>query len=202
LARPREFDEDTALEGAMNVFWNLGYEGASLPELLDGMGLTRGSMYKAYKDKKSLFMLILQRYDDVAVKTAVSLLTDEDIEDGIERIEKLFLNVVETTKRQDYKGCLLCSAAAGPAHEDADIAELVHSMLDKMRSAFELALRQSTCHSNLDDDKRAELSQMLLTQYMGLRIQSRSKASATTLEASVASLLSILTIEPVAQKVA
>jgi len=202
LARPREFDEDAALEGAMNVFWNLGYDGASLPELLDGMGLTRGSLYKAYKDKKSLFMLILQRYDEAAVKNAISLLTNDNIEDGIERIEKLFLNVVNTTKKRDYRGCLLCSAAAGPAHEDADIAEVIHAMLGTMRSAFEVALRHSKYHSKLDDGEVRELSQMLLTQYMGLRIQSRSKASAKTLEASVASLLHMLKIQPTQKKVA
>ena len=45
------------------VFWQKGYEDASLPDLLEGMGLTRGSLYKAFKDKKSLFLKVLERYD-------------------------------------------------------------------------------------------------------------------------------------------
>ena len=54
MARPREFDTDVALSGAMDVFWEHGYEGASLPDLLIGMHLTRGSLYKAFNGEKTL----------------------------------------------------------------------------------------------------------------------------------------------------
>ena len=47
MARPREFEIDDALQDAMAVFWRKGYDGASLPDLLDGMGIARGSLYKA-----------------------------------------------------------------------------------------------------------------------------------------------------------
>ena len=60
MARPREFDTTTALNGAMNEFWTKGYDGASLPDLLEGMGITRGSLYKAFTDKKTLFLPTLR----------------------------------------------------------------------------------------------------------------------------------------------
>ena len=90
MARPREFDPDKALEQAMDVFWQHGYEGASLPDLLSGMGLTRGSLYKAFKDKRSLFLLVLNRYEQIAVAQAVALLGDDSIPDGADRIDALF----------------------------------------------------------------------------------------------------------------
>ena len=68
MARPRVFDTDVALSGAMDVFWEHGYEGASRPYLLIGMHLTLGSLYKAFNDKKSLFLTVLNRYEDSAFK--------------------------------------------------------------------------------------------------------------------------------------
>ena len=62
MARPREFEPAEAVEKAMQVFWQHGYEDASLPDLLNGMGLTRGSLYKAFGDKRQLFLRALERY--------------------------------------------------------------------------------------------------------------------------------------------
>ena len=85
MARPREFDIERATESALEVFWEHGYEGASLPDLLEGMQLARGSLYKAYSDKKTLFLSVLERYEVAAVAQAVDLLTDPHIADGWER---------------------------------------------------------------------------------------------------------------------
>ncbi len=195
MARPREFNEDKALEGAMNVFWAHGYEGASLPELLKGMGLTRGSLYKAYKDKKSLFINILHRYDEAEVEKATQLLGDENLKDGLDRIDKLFASVLSAIEQEDYRGCLLCSAAAGPAHNDKQISEAVHGLLNKMKSGFEIALKDSSQHAELSKERLGQLADLLLTQYVGLRILSRSQASKETLKRSISSLMILLNSE-------
>ena len=85
MARPRAFDTDLALDRAMDVFWELGYEEATLPDLLSGMQLTRGSLYKAFKDKKSLFLITLDRYEKHSVADAVAQLADTSIPDGWDR---------------------------------------------------------------------------------------------------------------------
>lgn len=192
MARPREFNEDKALEGAMNVFWAHGYEGASLPDLLKGMGLTRGSLYKAYKDKKSLFINILHRYDEAEVEKATQLLGNENLKDGLDRIDKLFASVLSAIEQEDYRGCLLCSAAAGPAHNDEQISEAVHILLNKMKSGFEVALKDSPKHAKLSNERLSQLADLLLTQYVGLRILSRSQASKETLKRSISSLMILL----------
>lgn len=192
MARPREFNEKKALDGAMDVFWTHGYAGASLPELLKGMGITRGSLYKAYKDKKSLFLNILRRYDKAAIEKASSLLNDQEIEDGLVRIEQLFTSVLEAVENNDHRGCLLCSAAAGPAHNDKEISEAVHILLDKIKSGFEAALKQSSEHAKLSEERLSQLSDLLLTQYVGLRILSRSQVPKETLKRSISSLMILL----------
>lgn len=64
IGRPRAFDAEAALEKAMMVFWAQGYEGASLTDLTEAMGISRKSLYAAYGNKEDLFRKALQRYTE------------------------------------------------------------------------------------------------------------------------------------------
>lgn len=176
MARPREFDTQLALTAAMEVFWEHGYEGASLPDLLERMKLTRGSLYKAFKDKKTLFLTVLKCYEETEVEKAAQFLTNTAIPNGWDRIMQLMNSIPQAVTQGDRRGCLLCSAAAGPASYDAEIADQVHKSLDKMHQVFTTALG----HDRLSD--------ILLTQYAGLRLLSRSNISVEKLQNSVTAL--------------
>jgi TetR/AcrR family transcriptional repressor of nem operon len=187
MARPREFDIDSALVDAMNVFWQHGYDAASLPELLNGMGITRGSLYKAFVDKKTLFLTVLNRYEVEVVDPAVALLTLGS-EDGLERIDALFSSVIEAVQNGDQRGCLLCSAAAGPSAVDTDIAEVVQLQLRKMSDAFYIAFTQSAIHSASHEQDRRNMARLLLTQYVGLRVMVKSNTQIETIQESINAL--------------
>ena len=62
LGRPRSFCEQAALEAAMRVFWEKGYEGTSLTDLTEAMGINRPSLYSAFGDKEALFRRTMERY--------------------------------------------------------------------------------------------------------------------------------------------
>jgi len=120
---------------------------------------------------------------------------DENLKDGLDRIDKLFASVLSAIEREDYRGCLLCSAAAGPAHNDKQISEAVHILLNKMKLGFEIALKDSSQHAELSKERLGQLADLLLTQYVGLRILSRSQASKETLKRSISSLMILLSSE-------
>ena len=63
MGRPREFDVDDALETAMELFWRKGYEGTSLTDLTEGMGITKPSLYGVFGNKEGLFLKALERYE-------------------------------------------------------------------------------------------------------------------------------------------
>ncbi len=64
LGRPREFDVDAALDLALHVFWRKGYEGTSMADLTEAMGITKPSLYAAFGNKEDLFRKALDRYVD------------------------------------------------------------------------------------------------------------------------------------------
>jgi len=187
MARPREFDTQVAITKAMNVFWQHGYDAASLPELLKGMELTRGSLYKAFVDKKTLFLKVLNRYEALAVDPAVALLTTGPA-DGSTRINTLFTGVLEAVENGDQRGCLLCSAAAGPSAVDPDISEVVQLQLRKMGDAFHVALNQSAAQASAPAQDLRDLAGLLLSQYIGLRIMARSNAPFETMRHSTSAI--------------
>lgn len=196
MARPREFDVDHALKGAMEVFWEHGYDGASMPDLLSGMGITRGSLYKAFTDKRTLFMTVLERYEAQEVTPVAALLRGDDptndLADGLARIAHVFNAVTDAVRAKDYRGCLFCSAAAGPASEDRDIAEIVDDLLSQMHEGFSAALRASPKFHARSDTEIGDLANLLNTQYVGLRILARSQISVPRIESSVAAVIGLL----------
>lgn len=180
----------------MQVFWQHGYKDASLPDLLDGMGLTRGSLYKAFKDKKTLFLLVLKRYEAAKVDSAVAMLGDGTIPDGQARILAVFDSILGAVKAGDYRGCLLCTATGGAAADDPEIAAVVQTGLNKMRAGFETALSQTKALATAPPAERRQIANVLLVQYIGLRMLVRSQLPLGILEHSVAGIELILNGRP------
>ncbi|WP_299737390.1 TetR/AcrR family transcriptional regulator [uncultured Roseobacter sp.] len=195
MARPREFDTDDAIRKATAVFWEKGYLDASLPDLLEGMGLTRGSLYKAFKDKKNLFLLVLAHYDDEAVGAAKARLTNASVSDGRDRIVSLFAALYAAVAAGDTRGCLLCSAAAGFEMSDPDIAAAVEKGMSGIREGLETALRASPVHAGLPEAEQRALANVLLTQYIGLRVLARSRMPLGIVEQSIESIARLLDVE-------
>ena len=101
--RPREFDKDEVLGAALQVFWQKGYEGASLSDLTDAMGITRPSLYAAFGNKEALFLQALDRYekDKLAyIGEAVDALTARAV------AENLLLGAVEVATGGESRGCM------------------------------------------------------------------------------------------------
>lgn len=182
MARPRNFDVEEVVEKAMQVFWTHGYEDAAMPELLAGMGLTRGSLYKAFGDKKSLFLKALDRYEGEFLDKGVEMLTDPAVPDGRDRITTMFQAVCKGVADGNRRGCLLCTAAAGPSAYDPDIATAVNRGLSKLQAGLVGALEASPRHAGWSDERRVRLGDHLLHSYVGLRILSRSQAPIARIE--------------------
>jgi TetR/AcrR family transcriptional regulator, transcriptional repressor for nem operon len=186
MARPREFDIDEALERAMNVFWTKGYEGASLQDLLDAMKIARGSLYKAFQDKHSIYVAALDLYDRTEIQRAVDVLHDRSAGDGATRI-RLFLEDARAAvfRRNDRRGCLMCNAAVDRAPVDPGIQAKVLAMMKRMERAVADALGESTQASHWPVRRRARAALALTNAYLGLRVLARAGTPAKDLAAVI-----------------
>ncbi|WP_306368684.1 TetR/AcrR family transcriptional regulator [Nocardiopsis sp. CC223A] len=120
IGRPREFDIDEALERAMLVFWERGYEGASLTDLTGAMGITKTSMYAAFGNKEQLFRRALARYTEGPASYAARALEEPTARGAAEAFLR---GAVRTVTLTGPSGCLIVQGAlpssdgARPAHE-------------------------------------------------------------------------------------
>jgi AcrR family transcriptional regulator len=134
MARPREFDEDQALEEALLCFWDKGYEGASLTDLLGAMEITKSSFYKAFGSKEDLFRKISKLYDEDYLKFEREALAEATPRAIVERL--LYGAAELQTGKRTPMGCLFVNGAISSS-EDADP---IRYELCKFRDALRRAL--------------------------------------------------------------
>jgi len=116
--RPRSFDELEALEKAIQVFWSKGYDGATIDDLVAGMGVRRPSLYAVFGDKRAIFLRVLMAYAErKGALAAKALLAPQTIRDAI--ADFLVYAVESATQKRSARGCLMMCVA--PLVNDAEV---------------------------------------------------------------------------------
>ncbi|WP_299480942.1 TetR/AcrR family transcriptional regulator [uncultured Roseibium sp.] len=175
MARPREFDPEEAMDKAMTLFWDVGYEEASLSELLAAMEITKGSFYKAFQDKQSIYLASLDRYNDNVISGTVAYLSDAAQGTGRDRILGLFEKVAQAVKADgDRLGCFLCNALIDKAAEGGEAENKLQAMVHRLENAFFKALSDDRPR---DDAGNRETARGVLSAYFGLRVLGRAGLS-------------------------
>jgi AcrR family transcriptional regulator len=161
MGRARAFDADQALENAMIVFWTKGYEGASLSDLTEAMGINRPSLYAAYGNKQELFRKALERYGEGPSsyeREALAHATARDVAEGLLR------GAADVqTDPNTPAGCL---ATLGTTY-CADDSSPVGKMLIASRLAGHAAIRERLERAHAEGDLPADADPKALTHYIG-----------------------------------
>lgn len=120
--RPRQFCCEQALDKAMRVFWEKGYEGTTLPDLTEAMGINRPSLYAAFGNKEQLFRKVLDRYQQVRLDVFSRSLEEPSGREAIRRL--LVESAAVMSERNQPAGCLFvqgaltCGASAEQVKEE------------------------------------------------------------------------------------
>jgi TetR/AcrR family transcriptional repressor of nem operon len=174
--RPREFDIDEAVESAMLVFRSRGYHGTSVQDLTEGTGLARGSLYKAFHDKRTLFLAALDH------NTAASLRRVGDAlnQPGSPRaaIREALLGYARcAAAAQGQQGCLI-TAAAMEMPDDVEVSALISRMFRRMQDLFAATvIRGQACGEIAGDLDERAIARMLLCTIQGLRVLGKTGPS-------------------------
>jgi TetR/AcrR family transcriptional repressor of nem operon len=190
LARPREFDENTAIEAAMQRFWVAGYVATSVRDLGDTMGLGPASVYNAFGDKRTLFMQCLDRYLDSNMRARIARVEKEL--PPRQAIETFLTEIVERSLENRF-GCMLANTALEVAPHDPDIAEIVAERMDELGSFFRRCVRAGQRDGSISDEQNpSDVARLLLTTVMGLRVLARGHPDRALLEGAARQALSML----------
>ncbi len=171
----------------MGVFWEKGYEAASLQDLLKAMKIARGSLYKAFDDKRAIYLATLDRYDQTQVEKGIAFLCDPKAGDGFAGIRDMFESVKQDAAR---RGCFICNPAIDQARVDADVEEKVSAVLGKLEEALAVALKQSKRGLRWPVKRRRNMAASLLNNYLGLRVLARAGYRPEDLQAIIDATLS------------
>ena len=148
-----------------------GYEATSLEDLLKAMKIARGSLYKAFDDKRSIYLAALDRYDQTEVEEGIEALRNPRGGDGIARIREMLDDVTNDAAR---RGCFICNAAIDQARFDPKVEAKVTAVLRRLEDAIAVALKQSNKAGRWSAKRRAATAASILNTYMGLRVLARS----------------------------
>jgi AcrR family transcriptional regulator len=160
MGRPRGFDAELALERALEVFWRQGYEGATLTDLTDAMGITRTSMYAAFGNKEELFRKALERYTQGPAGYGARALEEPTARAVAEHVLR---GAVQCTTRPDGPtGCLTVQGALATSEG----GQAAHDALVAWRRAGEEALRARFARARAEGDLPTASDPALLARYI------------------------------------
>jgi len=178
MGRPREFDVDKALDLALQVFWRKGYEGASMADLTETMGITKPSLYAAFGNKEELFRKALDRYVDGPGGYVQAALAKPTARAVVEHL--LYESADAVTDPNHPPGCLAVQGALSCGDATESIKQELMSRRAKgeqdLRQRFERAIAEGDLPQGYD---AADLAAYVSAILQGMAVQA---AGGTTRE--------------------
>ena len=182
MARPREFDVDTALQRAMEVFWTKGYEATSLDDLCEVTGLSRSSLYATFGSKRGLLLRSVDRY--VARRTPTieaALARPLPIRAAFEALLREFVDQIVSGKGK--RGCFLGNCAAELPRHDRAARTRVRKGLAHNEATFRAALAGAKARGELSPSSDVKaLARFLVAGIQGLRLVGKVNPDRAVLE--------------------
>lgn len=189
--RHREFDVETALSAATEVFWTQGYDSASMEDLLTAMNINKGSMYNTFGSKRDLFLRVLDRFFKNAQHDMTAKF--EAFDNPLDGVREIFRQVTRPADVKDHaKGCFLVNTLGEMCGMDEGLATLARNKLLEVETIYLKYLRKGVKNGQIRKEASPELmAKFLLNMWNGMSI-SRRMYSRKSLEDLVEMQLQLL----------
>ena len=168
--RPREFDMDQALDGAIRVFRERGYHAASIGDLTDAMGLASGSLYKAFADKREMFLAAFDRYTSLRNDQLATVV--HAAKTARERLRDVLAFYIESSRGvEGRRGCLVVGSAVELALFDREVAARVNNSLAKNEALLADLIRQGHADKSIPRQVNPEeTARVMVFLTQGMRV--------------------------------
>lgn len=190
--RPRTFDREQALKKAMLVFWEKGYEGTTMSDLISSIGMKAPSIYAAFGNKDALFNEVVKQYGDLVQAGPLQTLNDSRfiytaIENSLKGSVEMFTNP------ENPSSCLIMTAAINCAPEHREHIETLKNLRTSYKEALEARFKLAvTDYQLIEDASPLALAEFYTTFVHGLALRARDGSTRNELLASCAYALTAL----------
>ncbi|TJV22071.1 MAG: TetR/AcrR family transcriptional regulator [Mesorhizobium sp.] len=175
MGRPREFDTEKALVQAMRLFWRKGYEGTSLTDLTEELGITRPSLYAAFGNKEELFLKVLDRYDRETshfIQNALDAPTARALAAGL-----IYGACAFHSDTINPPGCLMVHGALIGSDDSASARKETNLRRGQLRNQIAKRLERAQIDGNVGKDTdTGALSGYLVAILRGIAVEAASGA--------------------------
>jgi AcrR family transcriptional regulator len=171
--RPRKFDKNKALDGAVSLFMLKGYSATSLDDLAKAMGINRPSMYNAFGNKEAIFIQSVEHYFDKISAPLAKALEHEQVEDAFKR----FFDCLLDFYCSDNLGCMATSTMPAESAENGNVHHFYKGIMSKIDAL--LKARLDVCGEDEQNTLNAQLLQGLMQT---LSLRARAGANRSELE--------------------
>lgn len=190
MARSKEFNEEEALDKAMEIFWKQGYEKTSIQDLVDQMGIHRRSLYDTFGDKHSLFVQTLERYESLIAAQIRNQITEEMT--TVESIRKIFELAIYSDNASP-KGCLMVNTAVELSLLDNEVSQRIKSAFKQTENLIaDLLIRGQARGEVASSFDISELARYIHNALIGVRVLVKITEDPQELESTIDLTLSIL----------
>lgn len=179
MARTKDFDQDQVLAKAVSLFWEKGYNGTSMQELVDYLGISRSSLYDTYGDKHSLYLKALEYYQNTSGNQICSIATNAtNAKDAIRQLLE-FLTASLLSDSQ-HKGCFMVNAEVEVAPQDTQVKDIICKNEQQIEEAFYNLIHKGQQSGQIahKQDARA-LARFVLNSIKGMRVSAKSTTDPT-----------------------
>lgn len=174
MARTKDFDEKEVLQKAVYLFWDKGFNGTSMQDLVDGLGISRSSLYDTFGGKHQLYLKALESYKNTYASHLCTL-TLEPPSARAAVAQLLALATNDLLNDEQRRGCFMVNAAIELANHDTEVNNLVCQTEKQLEQAFFKVIEQGQANGEISKDKDAlALARFLNNTVKGLQVSAKS----------------------------
>ncbi|MFD0767274.1 TetR/AcrR family transcriptional regulator [Mucilaginibacter lutimaris] len=192
MARTKDFDEDEVLKKAVDLFWLKGYNATSMQDLVDGLGISRSSLYDTYGDKHSLFLKALESYQCTSTAKFVQIIeSDKPAKETIKALLNFIAGNLLNDKSQ--KGCFMVNAEVEVALHDKEVNDMIQKNDENLEDAFFRVIKKGQESGEISNPQNARaLARFVYNTVKGIQVTAKSTNDRAVFDDIISSALMVL----------
>jgi TetR/AcrR family transcriptional regulator, transcriptional repressor for nem operon len=173
MVRTKQFDRHAALDQAMELFWERGYNGTSIQDLVDHLGVNRQSLYDTFGGKDQLYHAALERYRSLAAHPLQKALEREG--PVVEVLRRFFADFLDQFLDGNWKGCFMVNATTELAGQDEGVNRVCAANVRQLETAFAGLIARGQQAGEIDSARAPlPLARFLINTLNGMAVTAKA----------------------------